>query len=116
MDLGVSDVILRLVTAVGAGGIIGLNRDLAGKPIGVRTLGLVALGAAVVSVAGIQVPGMAENSDAIDGRYRMAQRRTWGRLWAGSLEDDCRSCPTIATAAVGGGLAGATLEARRSAR
>ena len=49
-------MILRLSTAAGAGGIIGLNRDLAGKPIGVRTLGLVALGAAVVSVAGIQVP------------------------------------------------------------
>ena len=43
---------------------MGRNRDLAGKPIGVRTLGLVSLGAAVVSVAGIQVPGMAENSDA----------------------------------------------------
>ena len=63
--MGVGDVILRLSTAAGAGGIIGLNRDLAGKPIGVRTLGLVALGAAVVSVAGIQVPGMAENSDAL---------------------------------------------------
>ena len=60
--MGVGDVILRLSTAAGAGGIIGLNRDLAGKPIGVRTLGLVSLGAAVVSVAGIQVPGMAENS------------------------------------------------------
>jgi putative Mg2+ transporter-C (MgtC) family protein len=65
VELGVGDVILRLSTAAGAGGIIGLNRDLAGKPIGVRTLGLVALGAAVVSVAGIQVPGMAENSDAL---------------------------------------------------
>jgi putative Mg2+ transporter-C (MgtC) family protein len=65
MELDVSDVILRLVTAVGAGGVIGLNRDLAGKPMGVRTLGLVSLGAAVVSVAGIQVPGMAENSDAL---------------------------------------------------
>ena len=63
--MDVSDVILRLSTAAGAGGIIGLNRDLAGKPIGVRTLGLVSLGAAVVCVAGLQVPGMAENSDAL---------------------------------------------------
>ena len=30
-----------------------------------RTLGLVALGAAVVAVAAIQVPGMAENPDAM---------------------------------------------------
>ena len=43
-------MILRLSTAAGAGGIIGLNRDLAGKPIGVRTLGLVSLGAAVVTL------------------------------------------------------------------
>lgn len=65
MELDVSDVILRLLTAACAGGLIGLNRGLAGKPIGVRTLGIVSLGAAVVSVAGIQVPGMAENSDAM---------------------------------------------------
>ncbi len=65
MELSVGDVILRLIAATGAGGAIGLNRDLAGKPIGVRTLGLVSLGAAIVSVAGIQVPGMAENPDAM---------------------------------------------------
>jgi putative Mg2+ transporter-C (MgtC) family protein len=65
VELDISDVILRLSTAAGAGGIIGLNRDLAGKPIGVRTLGLVSLGAAVVGVTGIQVQGMAENPDAM---------------------------------------------------
>jgi putative Mg2+ transporter-C (MgtC) family protein len=42
-----------------------LNRDLADKPVGVRTLALVSLGAATVSVAGIQVHGMAENADAM---------------------------------------------------
>jgi putative Mg2+ transporter-C (MgtC) family protein len=45
--------------------LIGINRDLAQKPIGVRTLGLVALGAATVTVATVQVPGMAENADAL---------------------------------------------------
>lgn len=65
MDLDASDVALRLVAASVAGGLIGLNRDMARKPIGVRTLGLVALGAATVTVATIQVPGMAENPDAM---------------------------------------------------
>jgi putative Mg2+ transporter-C (MgtC) family protein len=65
VDLDLSDVVVRLVAAAVAGGVIGLNRDLAGKPIGIRTLSLVSLGAATVSVAGIQVPGMAENADAM---------------------------------------------------
>jgi putative Mg2+ transporter-C (MgtC) family protein len=59
------DVILRLGAAALAGALIGVNRDLANKPIGMRTLGLVALGAAIVSLAGIQVEGMAGNPDAL---------------------------------------------------
>jgi putative Mg2+ transporter-C (MgtC) family protein len=65
VNLDFGDVFLRLLAAASAGGLIGLNRDLADKPIGVRTLGLVSLGAATVSVAGIQVQGMAENADAM---------------------------------------------------
>lgn len=65
MTLDFSDVLLRLLAAAAAGGLIGLNRDLADKPIGVRTLGLVSLGAATISIAGIQVQGMAENADAM---------------------------------------------------
>ena len=38
-----SEVLLRLGTAALAGGAIGLNRDLHGKAIGIRTLGIVAL-------------------------------------------------------------------------
>lgn len=65
MTLDLSEVSLRLLAATAAGGLIGLNRDLADKPIGVRTLGLVSLGAATISIAGIQVQGMAENADAM---------------------------------------------------
>jgi putative Mg2+ transporter-C (MgtC) family protein len=65
MNLDVTDVALRLGTAALAGALIGLNRDLANKPIGMRTLGLVALGAAVTALAAVQVPGMAENADAL---------------------------------------------------
>jgi putative Mg2+ transporter-C (MgtC) family protein len=65
MDLSILDVSLRLGAAALAGAAIGINRDLTNKPIGMRTLGLVALGAACVAVATIQVPGMAQNPDAM---------------------------------------------------
>lgn len=42
------EIALRLGAATLAGGAIGLNRDLHGKPTGVRTLGIVALGSALV--------------------------------------------------------------------
>jgi putative Mg2+ transporter-C (MgtC) family protein len=65
VELDVTDVAMRLGAAAVVGALIGVNRDLAQKPIGVRTLGLVALGAATVTVATVQVPGMAENADAL---------------------------------------------------
>jgi putative Mg2+ transporter-C (MgtC) family protein len=65
MELELTDVATRLGVATLAGAVIGLNRDLANKPMGTRTLGLVSLGAAVVTLAAIQVPGMAENPDAM---------------------------------------------------
>ncbi len=43
-----TDLFLRLGAAALIGAVIGLNRDLRGKPTGVRTLGLVGLGAALV--------------------------------------------------------------------
>jgi putative Mg2+ transporter-C (MgtC) family protein len=45
------DVILRVGAAVLAGAALGLNRDLHGKPTGVRTLGLVGLGSAMAVLA-----------------------------------------------------------------
>ena len=47
------DVILRPITAVLCGGAIGLERDLRRMPTGFRTMAIVALGACVVSVAGL---------------------------------------------------------------
>ncbi len=46
-----ADVIVRLGAATLIGAVIGLNRDLHGKPIGVRTLGLVGLASAVAVLA-----------------------------------------------------------------
>jgi putative Mg2+ transporter-C (MgtC) family protein len=59
------DIALRLVAAVVVGIVIGINRDLANKPIGMRTLGLVSLGAAVVSLSTIHFQGLAHHPDAL---------------------------------------------------
>ena len=45
LDFG--QVFLRLAAAVGAGALIGLDREIRRKPAGLRTLALVALGSAV---------------------------------------------------------------------
>lgn len=59
------DIALRLGAAVAVGMLIGLNRDLADKPIGMRTLGLVSLGAAVVAVSTVHFQGLADHPDAL---------------------------------------------------
>jgi putative Mg2+ transporter-C (MgtC) family protein len=65
MLLALEDVAIRLGAAAAAGAAIGLNRDLRGKQIGMRTLALVSLGAATVTVATLQVEGMWEDADAL---------------------------------------------------
>ncbi len=65
MELDVGEIALRLGSAALIGCALGVNRDLAGKPMGVRTLALVALGAATVSVAALQVPTLAEHPDSL---------------------------------------------------
>jgi putative Mg2+ transporter-C (MgtC) family protein len=65
VDAQLIETILRLGAAAGVGMIIGLNRDLMNKPMGMRTLGLVALGAAIVSLAGIEFRDMATHPDAL---------------------------------------------------
>jgi putative Mg2+ transporter-C (MgtC) family protein len=46
------EILLRLTVSVLVGGLIGLDRNLHGKPTGIRTLGLVCLGACVLTLAG----------------------------------------------------------------
>ena len=49
--LDLAETVLRLGSATLLGVAIGLNRDLHGKPIGVRTLGLVGLASAMAALA-----------------------------------------------------------------
>lgn len=50
--MSIEETLLRLLSALMVGGLIGLNRQLHGKPAGLRTFGLVALGAAMATLAG----------------------------------------------------------------
>jgi putative Mg2+ transporter-C (MgtC) family protein len=50
-------VLIRLSIATIVGCAIGLNRELCGKPAGMRTHGLVALGAALITVASLDLSG-----------------------------------------------------------
>jgi len=59
------EIALRLSAATLIGGVLGLNRDLHGKATGVRTLGLVGLGSAMVVVAVVNTgPGAGDFSAA----------------------------------------------------
>lgn len=58
-------VVLRLLAAAAGGIALGLQREVSDKPIGMRTLALVSLGAAMVSVAAVRYPGLAGEPDAV---------------------------------------------------
>jgi len=57
-----SEALLRLLPALLMGGLVGLNRDLRGKPVGFRTLGLVGMGAALMTYLGISLAGANDGS------------------------------------------------------
>lgn len=62
--LSTTEICLRLGAAVLAGGLVGINREMHSKPVGVRTLGLVALGAALVTLAGSGFTGDGTDANA----------------------------------------------------
>jgi putative Mg2+ transporter-C (MgtC) family protein len=63
----VVDIALRLIVSMLLGVVIGLNRDLQGKPTGVRTMGLVCLGSALIVVAAELVGGAGDATRAVQG-------------------------------------------------
>ena len=60
-----TDAVLRLGAATLVGGAIGLNRDLRGKPAGVRTHALVGLGSAVATTVAASLLGDEPDPDAV---------------------------------------------------
>jgi putative Mg2+ transporter-C (MgtC) family protein len=63
---GVPDLVLRLLAAVMAGGVIGIDREMRRKPAGLKTHALVALGAALVVLVIVRAtPAGVVNIDAV---------------------------------------------------
>jgi putative Mg2+ transporter-C (MgtC) family protein len=101
----IEDVALRLLVALIAGAALGYNREVNGKPIGIRTLAIVSLGSAL----GVMSVGGAEHIDAAS-RVIQGLLTGIGFLGAGVIirphkEGDVRGLTTAActwtTAAVG---------------
>src|SRR6267378_2648510 len=60
---GNGEIAVRLGAALILGSAIGLNRELHGKPAGLRTHGLVSLGAAVATIVSLGFPGETQSID-----------------------------------------------------
>ena len=60
---GNGEIALRLSAALIFGGALGLNRELHGEPAGLRTHGLVSLGAAVATIVSLGLPGESRSID-----------------------------------------------------
>lgn len=58
------DEFLRLFAAVAVGMALGLDRNLNGKPVGMRTLGLVALSASLVTLSVLELYDLENQTDS----------------------------------------------------
>lgn len=78
------EITLRLIVAAVAGMVVGINRDIHNKPIGMRTLALVSLGSAVVILSGSVYEGLHFAQDAVS-RVVQGILTGLGFLGAGSI-------------------------------
>lgn len=64
-SVDLNDIMLRLIAAVIVGMILGADREWRGKSVGVRTLGLVSLGSALVCVSTVHLSALHSDPNAI---------------------------------------------------
>ena len=98
--VGLQEPGLRILSAVLAGGVVGLNRDLHGKPTGFRVHALVALGAALFVMTSTEL-GIVGSDGNIVSRVIQGVVGGIGFLGAGVIlrGDDGRSVFHVAAAA-----------------
>lgn len=65
MDDNILQEILRLLAAAAAGIAIGINREMQGKPLGMRTLALVGVGTALATMTAVDFRGLDQHPDAL---------------------------------------------------
>jgi putative Mg2+ transporter-C (MgtC) family protein len=82
------DLVLRLVAAMAGGMLLGLNRDLHGKPTGMRTLGLVGLSAAAVTLAAADLDLDSHDMNTTTGHVMQGILTGIGFLGAGVILHD----------------------------
>ncbi len=82
MALSTTDIALRLIVALILGGLIGYDRRKHGKPAGLRTMSLVALGSATFTVVGIEAMLQLATAEAEAG-IEAAVRLDTSRVIAG---------------------------------
>jgi putative Mg2+ transporter-C (MgtC) family protein len=92
---------LRLIAAIVVGGAIGLNRDLRGKPAGVRTHALVAIGAALLTMIVLELGGNSAERGQMLSRAVQGIITGIGFLGAGVIlhRDDGHTVRGLTTAA-----------------
>ena len=95
--LGYLDVFLRLGAAVLAGAVIGFNREIHQKPAGLRTMALVALGAAVFVVATASAATVDSTSRVIQGVITGVGFLGAGSIIRGQTEESVRGLTTAAS-------------------
>ena len=78
----------RLLIAVLFGALIGINRDLHGKPAGLRTHALVALGAALAVLASARLAGSGDHQADVVSRVAQGVLTGVGFLGAGVILRD----------------------------
>lgn len=65
MEADIWNEIFRLLAAAGCGIAIGINREMQGKPLGIRTLALVSMGTALATLTAMDFRGLDEHPDAL---------------------------------------------------
>jgi len=94
-----SDLIIRLAIAALLGGILGLEREIHGRPAGLRTHLLVSLGAAAFMIMSPLVAGMNPNFPGDPGRIAAQIVTGIGFLGAGAIVKEGVSIRGLTTAA-----------------
>lgn len=92
--LETTDITLRLLAATLIGMVIGTNRDARGKPAGMRTMGLIALGAAMIGVTATHLPLLQNDPNALSRTVQGVIQGVMagiGFLGAGVLIQKCTS-------------------------
>jgi len=59
------EALLRILLAGVVGAVVGLEREIHGKPAGMRTFALIAMGAAIFTIAGIQIFGQGDPASRV---------------------------------------------------